>query len=87
VRGSRISLKTCISITKIGGNAKVVKKAVAPAIRKGSFFNNSFRDFLNRPGMDAIEFRIVFVMKVIIEPLKIERSPVSTAISTTGIIF
>jgi len=31
-------------MTSIGGKAKVIKKAVAPAMRKGSFFNNSIKE-------------------------------------------
>jgi len=30
-------------ISNMGGRAKVVKKAVAPAIRRGSFLNSSLR--------------------------------------------
>src|SRR5688572_20725693 len=43
IRGSKTNLKIWISITKIGGSANVVKNAVAPAIRKGSFFKSSWR--------------------------------------------
>jgi hypothetical protein len=35
-------------ITSMGGNANVVKKAVAPAIRNGSFFNSSAKDSRSR---------------------------------------
>ena len=37
--------KSCVRIIRIGGKAKVEKKAVAPASRSGSFFFNSLTDW------------------------------------------
>jgi len=48
----------------MGGNAKVVKKAVAPAMRKGSFFKSSFKALRNS---SAIEKKKYFYLLVIIK--------------------
>jgi hypothetical protein len=57
----------CASIKTMGGNANVVKKAVAPAIRKGSFFLNntreSRREVINsNNSLDFDLFSVMFLM-------------------------
>jgi hypothetical protein len=49
-------------ITRMGGRAKVVKKAVAPAMRKGSFFRSSSIDSCSSLKKPAITFLALVII-------------------------
>src|SRR5450432_1494999 len=81
-RGLSTSPKTWIRIIRTAGKAKVVKKAVAPAILNGSFFLNSPKALLNRG-------KIIAFLKAVMEHWNLILSPKQTRVGTLryGSIF